>query len=149
MESAKGLVKSIDNGVATVTVESAPVCARCSAGKGCGAGLMSGAPTAVELELSVPIATILQPGDTVQLLVSPSWLMRAAFLAYGLPLLCTVLAAGAAWLSGVAVSDLAAAGISLLGLLGGILLSRHLLDRYGLCDRFEPRLDARPGVPGV
>jgi hypothetical protein len=44
------------------------------------------------------------------------------------------------------VSDLAAAGFASLGLAGGVALSRYLLGRTGLCDRFEPHLEERPGV---
>ena len=149
METAKGFVKSIADGVATVVVDRAPSCARCAAGKGCGAGLLSGSPRPAVLELSVPAGTTLRSGDKVALSVSPVWLLKAAFYAYGIPLLGTVLAAGVAWTYGAAASDLAAAGFAAAGLAGGVALSRYLLGRSGLCDRFEPHLEERSGVPAA
>lgn len=149
METAKGYVKTASKGVVTVVVDKTPVCARCSAGKGCGAGLLSGTPGPAELELPVPAGSRLRPGDSVQLSVSPAWLLKAAFFAYGIPLMAAVLAAGAVWVSGLSLSDLSAAGFTLLGLSAGIVLSRFLLGRTGLCDRFEPHIEERTGVPVV
>lgn len=146
MEHAKGFVKSVGDGVITVVVDQAPVCTRCAAGKGCGAGLMAGTSNPAELELSLPAGKRFRRGDTVQLSVAPQWLLRAALIAYGVPLLGTVIAASIAWLSGIAASDLKAASVVLLGLVGGVLLSRRLLARTGLCRRFEPHLEGSPGA---
>ena len=122
------------------------MCPRCAAGKGCGAGILSGSPEPAVIRLTTPAGSSFRTGDTVSLSVAPAWLLKAAFFAYGIPLMGTVIAAGIAWTSGLAASDLAAAGFSLMGLASGVAVSRYLLRRTGICDRFEPQLEESASV---
>jgi sigma-E factor negative regulatory protein RseC len=97
MDSPVGTIVSIADGHATVSVDAAIVCARCAAGKGCGAGLLIGSDRTRLIEVQVSPGLGLKAGDKVKLTLSPSNLLRAALLAYGLPLGGIIIALGMAW----------------------------------------------------
>ena len=147
MTSAEGQVIRIGDAraSATVRVRSASGCARCAAGRGCGAGL-GGAEARfldIELPLTKDIAG-LRVGDNVTLDLEPGNLLLAAMLAYGVPL------AGAAMLAALAhtmgASEPVAAGSALLGLVAGMLLSGYR-SRQGVClDRVSPRVRIGTGT---
>jgi len=131
-EAAAGRIVGIRKGdnpgksVALVAVEPVPACERCLRGRGCGAGLLfrSGA---AEIAIPVPEKLQLAPGDSVELRLPAAALLRAACMAYGMPLAGLLLAAAAAALAGS--GDLAVAVVSAAGLLGGSLAARGLASR--------------------
>jgi sigma-E factor negative regulatory protein RseC len=141
MESATGKVSSVGDGVATVVVDAPVACARCAAGKGCGAGLLAGEPKARQVEVRIPSGMTLEYGDSVTLGIAPRYLLRAAMLAYGLPLIGLLAFCGIAWTSGVVGNDLAAVPYALAGLYAGILAGRRLLANAAACEQFTPVID--------
>jgi sigma-E factor negative regulatory protein RseC len=113
---------------ATVSVEVAAACPRCAAGRGCGAGLLQkGRARLIEVKLAEGLR--LETGDRVRLELAPEHLLRAAWLAYGLPLLAMVLATGAATKIADAGNDLTAVAFGALGLIIGVLSGRRILAR--------------------
>lgn len=107
-----------------VAVDPVPACRRCMEGRGCGAGLMS-ASGATEVAVPAPHGLDLAPGDTVELRLPAQALLRAALLAYGLPLAGLLLAASGAALIGAGepLTVFAAGG----GMLAGALAARRRL----------------------
>ena len=145
MESALGRVEAVRDGRITVVVDSPVACRRCAAGKGCGAGLLTGAERARRVDVCAPAGMRLAVGDTVTLSLSAGQLLRAATIAYGLPLLSLVAAAGAARLAGDGSSEKAAIVAAVIGLLAGIVTSRRILRRQRACEHFVPAIDSRTG----
>ncbi len=145
MESATGIVSSIESGVATVIVNALGGCKRCASGRGCGAGMLIGSEQRRQLKIDVPVGMSLTSGDHIRLTVSRRHLVRAAMLAYGVPLASVMVFSGAAWVSGVATSDLAAIGFAVAGLGAGLIGSRRILGRDAACERFLPVIDGIAG----
>ena len=140
MESATGRVSSVDGDRITVLVDAPVVCHRCAAGKGCGAGLLGGSSASRSFDVDVPVGMQLGIGDEVTLTLSPRSLLRAAALAYGLPLLSLVMAATIAWLAGAGPDSLVAVAMVIAGLAAGIFGSRHILSQGAACDQFVPTI---------
>jgi sigma-E factor negative regulatory protein RseC len=140
METTTGTVNEVRDGIASVRVTTAIGCPRCAAGKGCGAGLLMPDERDTELSVSVPEGATLHQGDTVTLSIAPKYLLRAAFLGYGLPLLGLVAAVGFASLTGFGTSDIAPVFFGTAGLVAGILAGRHFSASAGACEQFTPRL---------
>ena len=138
MDSPVGRIVSVAPGRATVSVDTSQVCARCAAGKGCGAGLLTGAKQSRLIEVSVAPGLNLKPGDEVKLSLAPSNLLRAAMLAYGLPLGGVVLALGVAWFINAAMDDAVAVVLAISGLLAGSLIGRRLLNQDGCLKNLVP-----------
>lgn len=145
METAIGQVRSVDDGTISVVVESPVACRRCAAGKGCGAGLLTGSRKSRRIDVLAPPGMNPAIGDTVTLALPPRQLLRAAAIAYGLPLASLVLAALFAWIAGAGPDSLAAVGIVFTGLAIGFVISRQLLVREAVCEKFVPIIDGRPG----
>lgn len=147
MTSARGQVIRINDAPAslTVRVQAAAGCARCAAGRGCGAGLGSSGPRSFDIELPLSRdAASLRVGDSVALDLEPGNLLRAALLAYGVPLLGAALLAAVAYAMGA--SEPVAAGSALLGLVAGMLASGYR-SRQGPClDRMAPRVRIAAGT---
>jgi sigma-E factor negative regulatory protein RseC len=72
----------------------APVCARCAAGRGCGAGVFASARSGTTLRVAVDAGLSVSVGQRVTLALGESSLMRAALYLYGAPLLGLLLGAG-------------------------------------------------------
>ncbi len=106
MDVPIGKIVSIGPDSATVAVERSAACPRCAAGKGCGAGLLSGSTRPAMLEVSLSPQLKLNQGDEVRLTLEPSHLLRASLLVYGLPLAGIIL---------MLVAAIALAGLSPLG----------------------------------
>ena len=138
MESAVGTIVSIADGHATVSVDAAVVCARCAAGKGCGAGLFTGSNRTRLIEAQLSPGMGLKAGDEVKLTLAPSNLLRAAFLAYGLPLGGIVIALGMAWFLQQTLDDRFAVLLAIGGLVGGILVGRFYLNKDGCLKNLIP-----------
>lgn len=115
---------------ARIAVTSSIRCARCEAGKGCGAGLLGSRSENGEIDAYVAPGLFLSSGDRVTLSLQPSRLLRAAWIAYGYPLVAGL--AGALFSLLVGGGDSVAAGSALVGLVLGFLLARLRL-RNGDC----------------
>ncbi|HZD53357.1 MAG TPA: SoxR reducing system RseC family protein, partial [Woeseiaceae bacterium] len=121
MDRPEAKVIAVGRHRATVSVEVAAACPRCASGAGCGAGLLVRRREPAELEVEIARGISLQPGDRVRLAFLPARLLRAAWLAYGLPLggiVCGTLLS--AWLE--PRGELAAVAMGVAGLLAGFLL---------------------------
>jgi sigma-E factor negative regulatory protein RseC len=140
MDRASGKIISVCADTATVSIADTG-CPRCAAGKGCGAGLLTGRTGSTEVELQLPPGHHYRAGDKVTLSIASSSLLRAALLAYGLPLAGTVLALTLGWLLMAPLSDLAAALIALAGLLAGFFAGRGQLRKDDWCRQFVPSID--------
>ena len=140
MESAAGLVVSSSDAIATVEVESPVSCRRCASGRGCGAGLLaSGRPGTIDV--NIPPGMALRRGDAVRLVLDSRQLLRAAMLAYGMPLTGLLLFAAIAALVSPGAGDAGMAASGLIGLLAGFLFSRWRLRSARTCGRFVPVID--------
>lgn len=140
MDRASGKIISVHADTATVTVADTG-CPRCAAGKGCGAGLLAGRSGTTQVELRLPPGHDYRAGDKVTLSIASSSLLRAALLAYGLPLAGTVLALTLGWLVMVPLGDLAGAVFALAGLLAGFFAGRSQLRKEDWCKQFVPSID--------
>jgi sigma-E factor negative regulatory protein RseC len=142
MDRASGEIISVSGTTATVSV-AATGCPRCAAGKGCGAGLLTGTNESAEIEIQLPPGHHYRVGEAVTLSIASSSLLRAALLAYGLPLAGTVLALTAGWLVMAPLNDLAGALIALAGLLAGFAAGRRQLRKDAWCEQFVPSINSR------
>ena len=140
------LVDSRDGARAVVEVDAAATCPRCAAGKGCGAGLLSGSTQAALLEVTVAPQMRLKEGDEVRLTLEPSHLLGATLLVYGLPLAGMIVTLLIAWLSMGPLSDGEALIFAVAGLLVGITTARRALKRRDCLKRFVPKIDGTVGV---
>ena len=149
MESPRGRIIRINTDTspraAVVEVVSAVRCARCAAGKGCGAGILDGDVRPRRVEAYVRDRLELDVGDQVRIALSPNDLLQAAVTAYGAPLAGAVVFAGIAYLADS--SDLAATLATLTGLVIGIGVGRWRLRRNACLERFTPVVTERLG-PG-
>jgi positive regulator of sigma E activity len=132
-------VTAVRNGRATLAVESLAVCPRCVEGKGCGGGLFNG-PRERELELDVPGDLDLSDGDRVYLALPDSGILRAAVLAYGMPLAGILLSLVLAWLALGPLSDAAGVTVAAAGLCAGCLIGRRRLSSASCLNQVQPCL---------
>ena len=142
MDRATGKIISVSAATATVSVAGTG-CPRCAAGKGCGAGLLTGSSESTEIEIQLPPGHHYRVGEDVTLSIASSSLLRAALLAYGLPLAGTVLALIIGWFVMAPLSDLAGGLIAVAGLLAGFAAGRSQLKKDAWCKQFVPSIDRR------
>ena len=134
-----------DSASVTVRVDKAVGCARCAAGKGCGAGLTGNAGQTLELELPIPDAGMpLRVGDSVRLNLLPGNLLRAALLAYGVPLAGAALAAATAFALGA--SEPVSVTAALAGLVAGMIVSAFRTRRLSCLDNLSPHIEIDASV---
>jgi sigma-E factor negative regulatory protein RseC len=126
---------------AEVEVTSAPRCARCASGRGCGAGLVGEDGRLRRVEALIPPGCEISVGDEVRIELAPESVLGAALIVYGLPLAGAVGGAGVAYLAGF--GDAGAAMIALAGLALGALLGRMRVRRDPCLGRFKPTIVAR------
>ena len=143
MDSPVGRIVSIADGRATVSVDTAAICARCAAGKGCGAGLLTGGNRLRLIDVRLTPGMQLKAGDEVQLTLAPSHLLRAAVLAYGLPLGGLIVALGIAWYLNQSLDDRIAVVLAIVGLVAGVLIGRHFLNKDGCLRNLVPDISTR------
>jgi sigma-E factor negative regulatory protein RseC len=143
MDLPVGRIISVAPGRATVSVEVSSACARCAAGKGCGAGLLGGGQRSSLLDVHVATDMDLKVGERVSLSLAPSQLLRAACLAYGLPLGAVIVALGIGWAVAGRMSDAVALLLAAAGLIAGTLLGRHYLNRGACLREFVPTVSGR------
>ncbi len=146
MDSPVGKIVSIGNDSATVEVERIAACARCAAGKGCGAGLLSGSTKATMLEVSLTPNSQFSAGDEVRLTLEPAHLLRATILVYGLPLAGMVLGLSAGWLISRPLTDGVAVACAVAGLAAGFIAGRWQLNRNHCLKQFIPKIEGPAGV---
>lgn len=145
MENPQGTIVAVirDSGGARaiVDVDAGAVCARCAAGRGCGAGILSGQAGSRRLEVLVESDLDLVEGDVVGIELAPRNVLRAALIVYGLPLAGAVCGAALAYLA--ALGDGAAAVMAVGGLFAGIMIGRHRLRDDSCLARFTPTVTGR------
>ena len=123
-----------------VEVASVAVCARCAAGKGCGAGLFGAKSSPTTIQIELPSSGVFNEGDPVRLEISSKRLLHASMLAYGLPL------AGAltlTFLGGLFIQplpDIVAVALAGSGLIAGFLAGRRQLQNESCVRRFRPEI---------
>lgn len=106
---------------------------------------MLAADRTTRIDVRIPRDMVLKRGDAVQLVVDSGQLLRAAMLAYGLPLAGLLLFAGLAALLSPNAGDLRLAVFGLAGLLVGVFVSRRRLGRRVSCERFVPIVERPEG----
>jgi positive regulator of sigma E activity len=145
MDNPSGTVVSLvdhgDSARAVVAVEVAAACPRCAAGKGCGAGLLTGTGGVRQVEAIISSGLDLADGDIVEISLAPDNLLRAAVIVYGIPMLGA--AVGALVAFGGSLGDAAAAGAALLGLGCGLAISRWRLRQDSCLSQFVPTVERR------
>lgn len=112
-----GKVLRVEGAVAWVECARGTPCAICPGALGCDAARFAGPASRHRLRARLQSDSI-RPGAHVSVGIPPRSVLRAALLAYGLPLVALV--AGA--LAGEAFSAAAAVAGAVLGLLGGVAL---------------------------
>ncbi len=143
MNQPQGTVTAIRGDRAVVRVERAFACARCQAGRGCGAGLLEAGRGAREFTLHRPPGIALAPGDRVSLRLAPERLLRAALLAYGLPLIALLgVPAAVNWLRGP-LTDAELVLAAAVALAGSLAAGRRLLARDRCPGELEPDIGER------
>lgn len=147
MENPRGRVLAVylDKPVpsAEVEVASAFSCARCKAGKGCGAGLLGDNRKSRRIDAQVATGVTVQEGDEVRIELAPRHLLNAALIVYGVPLVGAMSGAALAYIAGL--TDLFAAIAGLAGLGAGVAVARRRLRAtQGLCE-FAPTIVERLG----
>ena len=145
MESAIGRISALNGVVATVEVDSPVACQRCADGKGCGAGIFQTAEQPRRIDVRIPPGMTVRRGDTIELTIGPKFLLRAAMLAYGLPLAGVVLFPGLAWLATGSIADNMGIVLAVAGLAFGLILGRRILQRESVCEQFVPAIGKSPG----
>jgi sigma-E factor negative regulatory protein RseC len=145
VDSPQGHILSIydDRDPVWAVVEvTAPIrCARCAAGRGCGAGIVGGDARPRRVEARVLPGLGLREGDEVRVDLAPHDILQAALIAYGLPLAGAVLGASAAYLADA--GDLGAAMAALAGISAGLLAARRRLKRSACMQRLAPVVTSR------
>lgn len=145
MDSPVGTIQTIqdthDGRRLTVAIDVSVACARCAAGKGCGAGIFGRRERMQTVDAVANEQMTLAVGDTVQLRLVEASLLNAALIVYGIPLLGAL--AGAAVAYGLRLGDVAAALAAIGGLATGMLLGRWRLARPDCLSRFVPQVEKR------
>lgn len=126
---------------AVVEVAASIRCARCAAGKGCGAGLLGGDERPRRVDALIARDLELGEGDHVRIELAPNNLLRASLIVYGLPLLGALVGAAGAGLSGA--GDVSAALAALGGAGIGMLAGRLRLRKNECLRAFTPVVTAR------
>jgi sigma-E factor negative regulatory protein RseC len=150
MNAPEARVVTAGSTFATVSVDAAVACARCAAGRGCGAGLLQQGRTRL-IRVRVADGVDLEPGDRVRLELEPLHLLRAAWLAYGLPLFAMVLSVAAATVMAEQASDPATMAFAAAGLAAGLIAGRGILRRDSCLQHLTPmvseRINSRNSIP--
>ena len=143
MDHPQGTVVSIrqyaGDWKASIEVDATVHCARCAAGKGCGASLPGRVEGRRQLVVSVAPDQNIRAGDRVRLRLAPRNLLKAASWVYGLPLLASLAAAAVAF--AVNATDTIAAAAALLGCAAGLAVSYRRLRAAGCLRSLEPAVE--------
>jgi sigma-E factor negative regulatory protein RseC len=124
---------------ASIEVDAGVFCARCAAGKGCGAALPGRVAGRRHLDVSISLQHSIQAGDRVRLMLAPNHLLKAASWAYGLPLVTSLAATAMAFTANA--TDAVTGVAALLGLTAGLLLSYRRLRSNNCLRDLEPAVE--------
>lgn len=144
MEQARGFITAIHEDRITIEVNTASFCARCSTGKGCGAGLLGADRGPRQVDVQPPDNARFDEGDEVTLELAPQSLLRAALIVYGAPLLGVAVVSLGAFLLGW--SDAVTVVVMLAAAVLGITVGRRRLRRANCLKQFTPVISGRPGT---
>ncbi len=137
------LYESADPPMAVVEVVSSLRCARCAAGKGCGAGLLGGEARVRRVDATIRDNLEVFAGDRVQIALDPAELLQGAAVAYGTPLLAIVIATAFAYLAGWSEPAIVAAALGAMTI--AIAAARVYLGRRRCLRGFTPVVVGRLG----
>lgn len=138
MESVAAKIREINGRVATVVVTAAPMCPRCAAGRGCGAGIFHSGTNYPSMRIALPPSLRVEVDDEIRLAIDPRKLLLGAGLAYGIPLVAMVVALFVAqWVFG-GMGDMGGIVVASGGLLTGMAVSRIYLARKPACKELIP-----------
>lgn len=134
MEETVARICRIEGDLAFVEAERL-ACARCQAGTGCGAGLLTGDRGPTTLSVRIPPRSAYSPGDLVRIAISGPSLLRGMMLGYGLPLagLIAGTAVAALMITGEG-GEVAAVAAAFTGLAAGVIAGR-ILSPPSVCPR--------------
>ena len=132
------LIRDGDGVRALIEVEAEAVCPRCAEGRGCGAGILSGAGRVRRVEARIPRGLDVVVGDIVRVVLAPEQMFRAAMIVYGIPLAGAALGALGAYQLGL--GDAGAALLALAGLAAGLSIGKSRLRRRDCLARFTPSI---------
>ncbi len=138
MEQARGRITAIHEERATVEVDTASFCSRCSTGKGCGAGLLGADRGPRRIDVPLPKDARLGKGDEVTLELAPHSVLQAALLVYGVPLLVVAAVSVLAVLLGW--SDLEFVAVMFGAGALGVFIGRRRLRRTNCLKQFTPTI---------
>lgn len=149
METVQGTVLSItgvnDERRAMLDVDPRAICARCAAGKGCGAGVFGSGSERRQLAARVSAGLDVREGQLVEIAMEPGGLLKTATAAYGYPLVGGL--AGAAAARVFELGDAAAAVAALAGLFSGLAVVRRRLRQEDCLRDLEPVITAIAEAP--
>ncbi len=138
METVSGKICAIDESRITVEVRSAISCKRCAAGNGCGAGIFQSNNNQREIRLRKPEGLSAGVGDRVELSIESRSILRAAVLAYGLPLISMLSTLAIVHSLPVKIGEPLAVLMAILGLTLGVFVGRRFLSNDSVCTQFVP-----------
>lgn len=130
---------------ARVRISTAIACARCEAGKGCGAGILGKRERDREIEARLAPGLMVAVGDTVDIVMQSTRLLQAAVIAYGYPLAAGLAGAGIAMTLGA--DDAVAAGVTLLSLFCGYFAAKLRLATGRCAEGMTPLITRRTATP--
>ncbi|MBT8106705.1 MAG: SoxR reducing system RseC family protein [Gammaproteobacteria bacterium] len=144
MDTVQGTVLSVthvdDVSRAVLDVDPQQICARCAAGKGCGAGVFGSGAQRRQLTARVTDGLDVREGLTVEVAMGPGGLLKTASTAYGYPLVGGL--AGTAAARVAELGDTAAALAALAGLFSGFVVARRRLRQQGCLRDLQPVITA-------
>ena len=145
MENPRGRIIAIE-GIgsprhALVEVDASVTCKRCAEGKGCGAGLLGAKTGQRRVDAIVDGGLVVSEGDEVRIELSPSNLLQASTIVYGLPLTGAI--AGAAVSYFIGLGELFGAATAFGGLVIGIVAARRRLRETDCLRKFTPTIVER------
>lgn len=143
MNAPEARIIDITDGQAVCRVAGGPACPRCAAGRGCGAGLLSGSQAAREFRVDLPPAADYRVGDRVVLELSSRSLLRASLLAYGMPLVMLAavpLAAERLW---GPLGDATLALLALAAVAASVVAGRRFLRADPCLSQLQPSIAGR------
>lgn len=145
MQSPRGRILNLYHETAAphalVEVRASLGCARCAAGKGCGAGVVGGDGHPQRIEAVIAGGIEVREGDEVRVELAPNNVLEAALVVYGLPLAGAV--AGAVVAQAAGAGDGWAVLAACFGLAAGVAAGRLRLRKAACLRRFTPVVTAR------
>lgn len=150
MAERVGRVIGVDGQRVRVGFKPTAACRSCADGFGCGIGpvlALFGTGRPSQLDLRVPTGGSLEVGDQVRVSISATALLRAATIAYLLPLLSTLSGSVLAWLWFPTAGDTATVAGGLIGMTAaGLLMALAPRQRLAVTAECRPALNSPADV---